>query len=98
MAEPTKLIGASGAVVVLGLMLAACSLASPTDRTFTTADTKQAKQPDKTTIEEASKNCKEQTRAKGFNSVLAIVSRLRPGAVDQDYIACMKGKGYTVAK
>ena len=82
MAEPAKLIGGSGTVVALGLMLSACSLASPTDRSFTAA----------------SKACKEQTRDKGFNSVLAIVSRLRPGAVDQDYIACMKSKGYTVAK
>ena len=98
MAEPAKLIGGSGTVVALGLMLSACSLASPTDRSFIAADTKQANPPDKTEVEEASNACKEQTRDKGFNSVLAIVSRLRPGAVDQDYIACMKSKGYTVAK
>ena len=98
MAEPAKLIGAFGAAVVLGLLLSACSLAGPTDHTFTTVDAKPAKQPDKTAMEEASKTCKEQTRGKGFNSVLGILWRLRPGAVDQDYIACMKGKGFTVAK
>jgi hypothetical protein len=98
LAEPAKLIDASGAVVALGLMLSACSLAGPTDRTFTTVDTKQPNQLEKTAMEEASKTCKDQTRDKGIKSVLAIVSRLRPGAVDEDYIACMKGKGYTVAK
>jgi hypothetical protein len=42
--------------------------------------------------------CKNATRDKGIKSVLAIVSHMRPGAVDEDYIACMKDKGYTVAK
>jgi hypothetical protein len=98
LAEPAKLIGASGAVVALGVMLSACSLAGPTDRTFTTVEAKPTNQQDKTAMEEASKTCKDQTRDKGIKSVLAIVSRLRPGAVDEDYIACMKGKGYTVAK
>jgi hypothetical protein len=42
--------------------------------------------------------CKSATRDKGIKSVLAIVSHMRPGAVDEDYVACMKDKGYTVAK
>jgi hypothetical protein len=49
-------------------------------------------------MEQVSKACKDQTRDKGIKSLLAIVSSMRPGAVDQDYIACMKSKGYTVAK
>jgi hypothetical protein len=42
--------------------------------------------------------CKDATRDKGIKSITAIFSHLRPEAVDQDYIDCMKGKGYTVAK
>ena len=30
--------------------------------------------------------------------MLAIVSRMRPGAVDKDYVECMRNKGYTVEK
>jgi hypothetical protein len=46
----------------------------------------------------ATNACKEATRNKGIKSITAIFSHLRPEAVDQDYIDCMKGKGYTVAK
>jgi hypothetical protein len=46
----------------------------------------------------ASRDCKETTRDKGIKSVLAILSHMRPGAVDADYVACMKEKGYEVAK
>jgi hypothetical protein len=42
--------------------------------------------------------CKDTTRDKGIKSITAIFSHLRPEAVDQDYIDCMKGKGYTVAQ
>jgi hypothetical protein len=42
--------------------------------------------------------CKDATVTKGTKSVLAIFSHMRPGAVDEDYVACMKDKGYTVAK
>jgi hypothetical protein len=30
--------------------------------------------------------------------VLAIVTRMRPGAVDRDYVNCMKNKGFAVEK
>lgn len=42
--------------------------------------------------------CKNATLTKGTKSVLAIFSHMRPGAVDEDYVACMKDQGYTVAK
>jgi hypothetical protein len=95
-ALPAKLDSAFGAVCALGLTLCACSLAGPADHTFTGSDAKTLQ--DKTAIEQASKTCKDDTRDKGIKSVLAIVTRMRPGAVDEDYIACMKDKGYTVAK
>jgi hypothetical protein len=105
MARPGKLITAFGAVGALGLMLPACSLAGPSDHAFTAVDAKPtsrnakpSSQQDKNEMEQASKACKYQTRDKGIKSLLAIVSSMRPGAVDEDYIACMKSQGYTVAK
>jgi hypothetical protein len=38
--------------------------------------------------------CKEETERKGIGSVLGIMSRLRKGSADEDYIACMKARGY----
>lgn len=84
------------AVCLLGLALSACSLAGPTNRSFTPA-AKEATS-DAEAIKAASKACKTATRDKGIKSVLAIVTRLRPGAVDEDYVACMKAKGYVVAQ
>lgn len=96
MAGRAKLTSALAAVCALGLVLTACSLAGPNPHTFTPeAESKRIK-PDATAIEQASKICKDQTREKGIKSVLAIVTRMRPGAVDEDYIECMKQKGYTV--
>ena len=92
-----KWIARFGATCALGLMLSACSLAGPPSHTFTTATPTPAK-PDPTALEQASTACKESTREKGIKSVLAIVTRMRPGAVDRDYVNCMKNKGYTVEK
>jgi hypothetical protein len=98
MAGMAKLTGALTAVYALILMLSGCSLAGPTPRAFTPAAEQKRAKPDTAALEQASKVCKEQTREKGIKSVLAIVTRLRPGAVDEDYINCMKNKGYTVKK
>jgi ribosomal protein S11 len=79
-------------------MLSACSLAGPNPHTFTPkVEAKQAK-PEPTALEQASQACKDQTRERGIKSVLAIVTRMRPGAVDADYIDCMKRKGYAVER
>ena len=86
-----------GAACALGLMLSACSLAGPRSHTFTTATPTPAK-PDPTALEQASTACKESTREKGIKSVLGIVTSMRPGAVDRDYVNCMKNKGYEVEK
>jgi hypothetical protein len=86
------------AVSALGLMLSACSLAGPNPRTFTTAAEEKPVKPDATAIEQASQACKSELREKGVKSVLAILSSMRPGAVDQDYVRCMAKKGYTVDK
>ena len=83
---------------VSALMLSACSLAGPNPRTFSTAAEQKPVKPDDQALVQASQACKEQTREKGIKSVLAIVSRMRPGAVDEDYINCMQAKGYAVEK
>jgi hypothetical protein len=90
-----KRIGQVGAACAVGLMLSACSLVGPGPHSFT--DQKQAK-PDPKALEQASTACKESTLDKGTKSVLAIFTRLRPRAVDQDYISCMTNKGFTVEK
>lgn len=93
----SKLTAAGLAACALGLALSACSLAGPSPRTFTAAEPTAAT-PDPAVIDAASKACKETARDKGFKSVLGILSRLLPRAVDADYVACMKSKGYDVAK
>jgi hypothetical protein len=85
------------AACAFGLALSACSLAGPAPRTFTAVQAPAAK-PGSTAAEAASNACKSATRDKGIKNVLAILSHMRPGAVDADYVACMKTKGYDVAK
>ena len=98
MAVLARLTLAVAAVSALGLMLSACSLAGPNPRAFTTAAEQKPAKPDATAIEQASQACKSELRQKGIKSVLAILSSMRPGAVDEDYVKCMRNKGYTVEK
>jgi hypothetical protein len=46
----------------------------------------------------AERLCRDTARDKGIKSVLSILNHLRPGAYDQEYVACMKSKGYEVAQ
>jgi hypothetical protein len=46
----------------------------------------------------AEKFCRDTARDKGIKSVLSILTHLRPGAYDEEYVACMKSKGYQVAQ
>jgi hypothetical protein len=48
------------------------------------------------TLEAAEKACKEETERKGIGSVIGIMSRLRRRSADEDYVACMKARGYEV--
>lgn len=93
-ARPTSAV----AIAALGVILSACSLAGPSQRTFTTAAQERPAKTDATAIEQASQACKSELRQKGTKSVLAILSSMRPGAVDENYVKCMKTKGYTVEK
>jgi hypothetical protein len=85
------------AVCLTGALAAGCSLAQPKPRDFTLVDQHpaQAKQTGNT-FEAAEAACKEESKKKGISSIVGIFSRLRKGAADEDYIACMKGRGYEV--
>jgi hypothetical protein len=85
------------AIGLLGLQLAACSHAEPAPKDFTLANQREAKAEETgNTIEMAELVCKDETKRKGISSVLAIFSRFRKGSADEDYIACMKARGYEV--
>jgi hypothetical protein len=42
--------------------------------------------------------CTDEALKKTTGSILAILSRLRPGAYTKSYVACMKTKGYDVSQ
>jgi hypothetical protein len=82
---------------LLGALTSACSHAEPTPKDFVLVDQRPAKAEEAgNTLEEAQLACKEETKKKGIGSVVAIFSRFRKGSADEDYIACMKRRGYDV--
>lgn len=85
-------------VCLISVPASGCSRSEPAPRDFTLADQRSAKAKGSSgpTLEEAKQACKEETKRKGIRSVLGIVSRLRKGSVDEDYIACMKARGYEI--
>jgi hypothetical protein len=85
------------AFCLLGALLPGCSLSEPAPRNFTQIDQRPAKAVEaKNTLQQAEQACKEQTEKKGIASVTAIFSRFRKGSADEDYIACMKARGFEV--
>jgi hypothetical protein len=82
---------------LLGAMASGCSHLEPTLRDFTLVNQRPAKAKEAgNTLEESQLACKEETKSKGIASVVAIFSRFRKGSSDEDYIACMKQRGYEV--
>jgi hypothetical protein len=78
-------------------LVSACSLAEPKPKDFTLVDQRPAKAEEAgNTLEAAELACKEETKQKGIKSVVNIFSRLRKGSADEDYVACMKQRGYEV--
>jgi hypothetical protein len=76
-----------------------CSLSETPPRDFTLVGQRPVKAEESgNSLEAAETACKGETKKKGIASVLGIVSRLRKGAADEDYIACMKARGYEVEK
>jgi hypothetical protein len=81
----------------MAMPVSGCSLSQPAPRDFTLVDQRSAKAEEAgNSLEEAEKACKEETERKGIGSVIGLMSRLRKGAADEDYVACMKGRGYEV--
>jgi hypothetical protein len=79
------------------LMAQGCSQTEPAPKDFILAGQRPAQAAEtKNSLAEAERACKAETRRKGMNSVVGIFSRLRQGATDDDFIACMKGRGYEV--
>jgi hypothetical protein len=93
-------VGAAVLVICLvGALASACSLADPAPKNFTMVDQRPAKAEEAgNTLQAAELACKEETRKKGIKSVVNIFSRLRAGAADEDYVACMKRRGYEVSQ
>jgi hypothetical protein len=84
-------------ICLVGALASACSLAEPAPKNFTLVDQRPAKAEEAgNTLQAAELACKEETQKKGIKSVVNIFSRLRKGAADEDYVACMKGRGYEV--
>jgi len=83
------------ALCLLGAVASACSLIEPKPKNFTLVDQRPAKAEEAgNTLEAAEAACKAETKRKGVASVVGIFSRLRRGAADEDYIACMQRRGY----
>lgn len=85
------------AAVLLGLQLSACSHAEPAPKDFVLVNERKAKAEENgNTLQAAELACKAETERKGVASMLGIVWRLRKGSAEEDYIACMKARGYEV--
>jgi hypothetical protein len=82
---------------LLGALLQGCSLSEPSTRDFTQVSQRPAKAEEAgNPLEQAELACKDETKTKGIASITAIFSRFRKGSADEDYIACMKGRGFEV--
>ena len=85
------------AACLLGPLLSGCSHSEPAPRDFTLVDQRPAKAKEAgNTLDAAETACKAETEHKGIASILGIFSRFRKGSADEDYVACMKTRGYEV--
>lgn len=76
-----------------------CNLSENAPRDFTLVDQRPGKAEESgNTLQAAEAACKAEAKTKGVGSVFGIISRLRKGAADEDYVACMKARGYEVAR
>jgi hypothetical protein len=92
-----KLKPAVLAACLIGGLAAGCSIAEPAPKDFVLVDQRPAKAEETgNTLEKAELKCQEQTKKKGIGSLVGIFSHLRKGAADEDYVACMKERGYEV--
>jgi hypothetical protein len=93
----SRVKGAALAACLIGASLSACGYTEPAPRDFTLVGQRPAKAKEAgNTLAAAELACKEDTKQKGMANMLAIFSRFRKGSADEDYIACMKARGYEV--
>jgi len=82
---------------LLGPLLAACSQAKPAPKDFVLVDQRPAKADESgNTLAKAEQLCTEEAKRKSIGSVVTIFTHLRKGSADDDYVACMKARGYEV--
>ena len=82
---------------LLGASLQACSQNEPSAKDFTQVNQRPEKAEETgNTMDAAEAACKSETQTKGIASITAIFSRFRKGSADEDYIDCMKARGFEV--
>jgi hypothetical protein len=96
MSAVIRALSALGALLLLLGMLPGYSRTGPAPKSVTLATERPARDDDAAKLEAARTACTEETKRKGIASVVGILSRLRPGASNEDFVACMKARGYEV--
>ncbi|MGH6867068.1 MAG: hypothetical protein ACREDO_13115 [Methyloceanibacter sp.] len=89
------------AACLLGVALSGCSRkAEPPPGDFTLIDKSAKKPPDlqATGLELAKQACAEEAKKRGVKSVLAIFRGFGRGTSEEDYVDCMKERGYEPAR
>jgi hypothetical protein len=82
---------------LLAVLAQGCSQLEPKPRDFTLTEQRPAKTEEAgNTLEAAETACREETKRKGLASIVGIFSRLRQGSADEDYIECMRARGFEV--
>jgi hypothetical protein len=74
-----------------------CSQVEPKPRDFALTGQREAKAEEAgNTLEAAETACREETKRKGIASIVGIFSRFRQGSAEEDYVECMKARGFEV--
>ena len=80
---------------VLSTAFAGCSRPELPDKDFVLTGERPAKAAETGNTAEAAKlACEAEIKQKGISSVVNIFSRFRRGSAEEDYVACMKRRGY----
>jgi len=90
-----KMRRAGAAVCLLAIALSGCSRTELPARDFVLAEQRPEKAVAQgNSLEAAKAACKAETEKKGIASVVNIFSRFRKGSAEEDFIACMRQRGY----
>jgi hypothetical protein len=78
-------------------MLPACSRTESLPRNFVQIEQRPAKAEEAgNTLEAATEACEKETDRKGISSITAVFKRFRKGKAEEDFIACMRERGFVV--